>query len=379
MRRIWLRRKVLSSAYTQIKSELIIEPKKRPHNMNSTLKKIAFAIVSCLLFCSLTTVAKTNKIQTILPSQLHVGDTVGLVAPGYRVPENIQIQYAIERIQALSLKVKVGKSVYKRYGYFAGTDEDRAHDINQMFADPEVKAIFAIRGGWGSNRILDLINYKTIKQNPKIIMGYSDITSLLLAINAKTGLVTFHGPMAAQPWTGYTTKYMKQLLFDANKITFSNPVEAEDDLIHTKNRIMTIRKGKATGKLLGGSLTLITSLLGSRYLPKFNGAILFVEDVDEDIYKVDRMLTQLKTAGVLDRIAGFVFGKCTGCTPKNNSSCGSLTLQQVLNDHIFPLRIPAWYGSMIGHDSQIFTLPEGTQVTIDAEKGTIAMLEPAVR
>jgi len=163
-------------------------------------------------------------------------------------------------------------------------------------------------------------------------------------------------------------------------VSFSNLDEEEDDLIHTKNRIITIRKGKATGKLLGGSLTLLTSMIGSKYLPKFNGVILFVEDVDEDIYRVDRMLTQLKTSGILDRIAGFIFGKCVNYGPSTGSSTyGSLTLQQVLEHHIFPLNIPAWYGSMIGHEDKIFTIPEGSLVTIDAEKGTIDMIEPAVK
>ncbi|MBU0744879.1 MAG: LD-carboxypeptidase [Gammaproteobacteria bacterium] len=346
--------------------------------MKKLTKKIVLITGVCLLTLSLTIQAKPNKTYPILPSRLKVGDTVGLVSPGYRVTENIQIQFAIERMQALGLKVKLGKHVYTRYGYLAGTDENRADDINQMFADPEVKAIIALRGGWGSNRILGLLKYKTIKNNPKIFMGYSDITSLLLAINAKTGLVTFHGPMAVLTWNEFTTNYAKDILFNAKKITFSNPIEKEDDLTQTKNRIVTIRKGKASGKLLGGSLTLLTSMIGSKYLPKFNGAILFVEDIDEDIYKVDRMLTQLKTAGVLDKIAGFVFGKCTSCQVKN-PTYGSLTFQQVLEHHIVPLKIPAWYGSMIGHDDKIFTLPEGTLVTIDAEKGTIEMLEPAVK
>jgi len=348
------------------------------------MKKIVYVLVSLWLFYSIAICAK-NSNSIIFPPRLNPGDTVGLVAPGYRVSENTQMQYAIERIQALGLKVKLGKSLYKRYGYFAGTDQDRANDINQMFADKEVKAIITIRGGWGSNRILSLLNYKLIKNNPKIIIGYSDITSLLLAINAKTGMVTFHGPMAALSWTKFTTKYVQDLLFKGDKITFSNPIEDEDDLIHTKNRIITIRKGKATGRLLGGSLTLLTSLLGSKYLPKFNGAILFVEEVDEDIYRIDRMMTQLKTAGVLDKISGFVFGKCTNCglgvngSGPINSTYGSLTIQQVLEHHILPLHIPAWYGSMIGHDNKIFTLPEGAMVTIDAENGTIQMLEAAVK
>lgn len=346
--------------------------------MKNLIKKILFVTGICLLFFGPVNYAKNQNVSPIFPERLHPGDTVGLIAPGYKVDDNVNIQYAIERMEALGLKVKLGKHVYTRYGYLAGTDEDRADDLNQMFTDPEVKAIIALRGGWGSNRILDLIKYNTIKKNPKIIMGYSDITSLLLAINAKTGLVTFHGPMAALPWTGFTTKYAKEVLFDANKVNFSNPVVEEDDLTHTKNRITTIRKGQATGKLLGGSLTLLTSLLGSKYLPKFNGAILFIEDVDEDIYRIDRMLTQLKTAGILDRISGLVIGKCTDCGVKK-PAIGSLTMRQVLYHHIIPLNVPAWYGSMIGHDDKIFTVPEGSMVKINAEKGTIEMLEPAVR
>lgn len=349
-------------------------------------KIIIKTIITSMFFCCLLLKVITSyahNLPPIYPQKLQPGDTVGLVAPGYRVPEDVQIQYAIERMQALGLKVKLGKAVYKRYGYFAGTDQERAHDINQMFADPEVKAIIALRGGWGCNRILSMINYKLIKKHPKIIMGYSDLTSLLLAISAKTGLVTFHGPMPFEPWTKFSTQYVKDILFDAKAETFVNPIDPdEDDLIHTENRIMVLNSGKATGPLLGGSLTLLTSLLGSHYLPKFNGAILFVEDVDEDIYRIDRMMMQLKTAGILDHIGGFVFGKCTNCKPGDNSTSspyGSLTMQQVLESYIKPLHIPAFYGSMIGHDEKIFTLPEGVPVTIDADKGEIQMLQPAVK
>lgn len=335
-------------------------------------------LVICLLF-SISSYAGEEDISSLLPARLKAGDTVGLIAPGYRVEEDIQIQYAVERMHALGLKVKLGKSVYKRYSrYFAGTDKERAHDINQMFKDKKVKAIIALRGGWGSNRILDLLDYEMIKKNPKIFMGYSDITSLLLAINAKTGLITFHGPMAIAPWTGFTTQYVKDILFDGKKVDFVNPVEKEDDLIQTKNRIMTIRKGKTEGRLLGGSLTLLTAMLGSKYLPDFAGTILFVEDVEEDIYRVDRMLTQLKNAGILNQISGFIFGKCTKCCAQKSTS-GSPTIQEVLNQHILPLKIPAWYGSMIGHEDKVFTVPEGVRVSIDAEKGTIKMLGSAVR
>lgn len=346
------------------------------------LYKICFTLMLFSIFLFNANVFAKN-LPTIYPAKLQPGDTVGLVAPGYRVPEDSQIQYAIERMQALGLKVKLGKAIYKRYGYFAGTDEERAKDINQMFLDPEVKAIIALRGGWGCSRILNMLDYKMIKKHPKIIMGYSDLTALLLAIHAKTGLITFHGPMPAEPWTKFSTQYVKDILFDAKVETFDNPVDAdEDDLIHTENRIITLNGGKASGPLFGGSLTVLTSLLGSNYLPKFNGGILFVEDVNEDIYRIDRMMMQLKTAGILDHISGFVFGKCTDCKPGDNSTSspyGSFTLQQVLENYIKPLHIPAFYGSMIGHDEKIFTLPEGAPVTIDADKGEIEMLNSAVK
>lgn len=353
--------------------------------MLKTLK--IFALIIILAFIpsinAATPIKNTQELNStvIKPERLHPGDTVGLIAPGFRDADEILIQYAIERLRALGLKVKVGKAVYKQYGYFAGTDKERAADINKMFADPKVKAIIALRGGWGCNRLLSSINYDIIKKNPKIIMGYSDITSLLLAINAKTNLVTFHGPVAHEPWPAFTLGYVKDILFEGKSVTFANPIENEDDLIHTKNRPVVIRGGHATGKLIGGSLTLLTSMLGSQYLPDFDKAILFIEDTGEDIYKIDRMLTQLKTAGILKKISGFVFGKCTncGCSAGSSTLYGSLTFNQVLKDHIKPLHIPAWYGAMIGHEDRKLTLPEGIRVTIDADKGTITMLEPAVK
>jgi len=342
----------------------------------TALKTIIFGVL--LTLCHLSFAADNNN-TIIKPPHLQAGDTVALISSAFRVPEDQDIQFAAERMQALGLKVKYGKYVFNREGYFAGTDADRAADINAMFKDPSVKAIIELRGGWGSNRILPYIDYQAIKQHPKIIMGFSDITSLLLAIHAKTGLVTFHGPLAIEPWPAFTVQYVKSILFNGEKAVLQNPTDQEDDLTQTQYRIQTITGGKTTGPLLGGNLTVLTSMLGSQCLPKFNGAILFVEDVGEDVYQVDRMLTQLQLAGVLNHIAGFVFGQCTDCTAGSGTTTyGSLTLIQVLKQHLQPLHIPAYYGAMIGHDAKNFTLPEGAQVQIDADKGTITMLEPAV-
>lgn len=336
------------------------------------------ATIIYLLFAT-ASLAQTNTLLS--PPSLNAGDTVGLISSGFRVPEDQQIQFASERLQTLGLKVKYGRSVFHRDGYFAGRNEERAADINEMFADPQVKAIFELRGGWGSNLLLNKINYQLIKQHPKIIIGYSDITSLLLAIHAKTGLVTFHGPLVFDPMPAFTTQYLKDVLFTGKAVVFQNPVDSsEDDLIHTENRIQLINGGTATGPLLGGNLTTLTSMLGSPYLPNFKGSILFVEDVGENVYQIDRMLTQLKMAGILNQISGVVFGTFKDCAVgSGTTSYGSLTLKEVLDRHIKPLHIPAWYGAMIGHETKIFTLPEGTPVTINADQGTITMLEPGVK
>lgn len=306
--------------------------------------------------------------NTILkPSRLQVGDTVGLIAPaGVFEPKYIEVvkQY----LKELGLKAKLGAHILDRYGYLAGKDADRAADVNAMFSDRSVKAIITVRGGWGCNRILPLLNYPLIRSHPKIIMGYSDITSLLLAINARSQMITFHGPVATSTWSPFMLDYLKRILFDGEAVTMQN--------INTSEvRVEAIAPGKARGKLVGGNLSVLSAMVGSPYLPSWYKSILFVEDTNEDIYRVDRMLTQLKNAGILNQISGFIFGQCTDCSLGDEPS---FTLMQVLQDHILPLSIPAWYGSMIGHIKDKFILPIGLEVEIDADTGTIELLEAAV-
>jgi muramoyltetrapeptide carboxypeptidase len=314
--------------------------------------------------------------STLKPPRLKPGNTVGLINPAGATfhPEDVVI--AEETLAALGLKMKSGKHLLDRYGYLAGTDQARAADINTMFADPKVDAILTLRGGWGCNRLLDLIDYKIVAKHPKILMGYSDITSLLLALNAKTGLVTFHGPVGISTWNEYSTDFVKRLLFDAQAFSMENPKEMGDNLTQVKDRILTINSGQAKGRLVGGNLTVLTAMVGSDYLPDFKGKVLFLEDVGENIYRIDRMLTQLKLAGILGQLSGFVFGKCSDCGPEE--SYGSLTLEEILDDHIKSLGIPAWYGSMIGHIEDKFTMPLGVEAEIDADNGKITLLESAV-
>jgi len=315
----------------------------------------------------LTAQGKLSPNTILKPPRLQIGDTVGLIAPAGIVDAE-DIATAKQSLANLGLKVKQGKHILDRYGYLAGRDADRAQDVNVMFSDRSVKAIIAMRGGWGCNRILPLLNYSLIRSHPKILMGYSDITSLLLAINARSRVITFHGPVATSTWNQFTVDYLKRILFNAEAVTMQNINTSEVP-------VETIAPGKARGKLVGGNLSVLAAMVGSPYLPSWNKSILFVEEIGEDVYRIDRMLTQLKTAGILNQIAGFIFGQCTNCSLGDEPS---FTLMQVLQDHIIPLNIPAWYGSMIGHIKDKFTLPIGVEVEIDANIGTIRLLEAAV-
>jgi muramoyltetrapeptide carboxypeptidase len=315
----------------------------------------------------------------VLPRRLAPGDTVGIVAPASATFQTVDVAIARESLEALGLKVKVGEHVLARHGYLAGADKDRAADINRFFADDSVRAVLPIRGGWGSSRVLPHLDYDAIRANPKVVVGFSDITALHLAIQAKTGLVTFHGPNGLGRWDEWSLDYFKRLLFSGEALTMENPTKLSDRnaLTQTENRVQTIVPGTARGRLLGGNLTVLTAILGSPYVPSFDGAILFLEDVGEDLYRIDRMFTQLKLAGILSRIRGFVFGTCAECGP--GEGFASLSLEEILNDHIRPLGVPAWFGAMIGHQTPQWTVPVGADAEIDAARGTIRLLAPAVR
>lgn len=310
------------------------------------------------------------------PRRLEHGQTIGLINPAGVLFEQADVEMAKEAITSLGFKVKEGNHLFDRYGYLGGRDEDRVKDLNAMFADPEVDALIAVRGGWGCNRLLHMVDYRVIRRNPKILVGYSDITSLLLALNARTGLVTFHGPLGISTWNGYSTEYFTRLLMDAEALTLSNHREMRPGNGREVDEILSINAGQSRGRLFGGNLAVLTSMIGSRFLPDFRDAILFVEEVGEEPYRVDRMLTQLKLAGILDSLSGFIFGKCTRCEPEAPDA--SLSLAEVLNDHIKPLGIPAWYGAMIGHISDKFTMPLGIRAEIDGGTGEIQLLESAV-
>ena len=311
------------------------------------------------------------------PARLAAGDVVGLVDPASATWEPIDVDIVEDTLTALGLVAKRGAHLLDRRGSLAGSDRDRAADVMAMFTDPSVKAVLPVRGGWGCARILPHLDFEAIRRNPKVLMGYSDLTALLLAIHARTGLVTFHGPNGASEWNATSADFFTRVVLKAEAVTFTNPRDKGETLAQTEYRIKTITPGVVSGRLLGGNLSVLTALLGSPYLPDFRDAILFLEDVNEAPYRIDRMLTQLALAGVLKAARGVIWGTCHECEP--DAGFGSLTIPDLLDDHVKPLGVPSWRGALVGHIDRQFTLPIGADVEIDATAGSIRMLSAAVR
>ena len=318
--------------------------------------------------------APSRRLSRVLPRPLNPGDTVALVSPSKATDDPFDLQLVSEAMQALGLKVKLAPHVDARRGHLAGTDAQRAGDINAMFADPQVKGIICVRGGSGAARVLPLLDYGLIRRNPKVLLGYSDITALLNAVLAQAGLVGFHGPIGAGSWNSFNADQFRRMFFQRELMQYRNLAETGDELVQRRNRTVTITGGTARGELVGGNLTVLTALAGTPYLPDFKDRILFLEDVSEAPYRIDRMFSTLKLGGVLDQIAGLIFGECTDCTP--GEGYGWLTLPQIFDDHIKPLGIPAYRGAMIGHIRQQFIVPCGGRVEMDADAGTFRMLDP---
>ena len=311
------------------------------------------------------------------PPRLRPGDIVGLVEPAGLIANEFELSLVREAIVAMGLVPKSAPHLMGRFGYLAGKDKDRAADLNAMYADDEVKAVFAVRGGWGSARILPYLDFDLIRSNPKLLIGFSDITALHMAFAAKAGFTTIHGPNAGSSWGKLSWDAFKSLAFDAQQPFYRNPTANDDRLVQRAWRTETIRGGRASGPLLGGNLTVLTALMGTSFLPSFKGAILFLEDVDEAEYRIDRMLTQLSLAGVLGSVAGIVFGQCSNCRV-SGTSYGGFTLPEVLRQHLEPLGVPAYQGALFGHIENQFSLPVGVRAEMDADAGTIRLLEAAV-
>jgi muramoyltetrapeptide carboxypeptidase len=310
-----------------------------------------------------------GTVGKIKPNALKKGDLVGVCAPAGCVSDQGEILEFTDVLKDLGFKVKMGNNIGSRFGYFSAPDESRAGEFMDFIRDPEVKGIFFVRGGWGCARILPFLDFEVIRNNPKVIMGFSDITTLLNAITLKTGLITFHGPNGNASWNSRTMEYFHSILFHGELHTFYN---RREDL-----KVRTIREGIAEGELAGGNLTVVSSMIGSQYLPDWKGKVLFLEDLKEEPYRIDRMLTQLKLAGVLDQVSAVVLGAFRDCTAEEPDR--AFTVDEVFDQHFKGLDKPVYSNAQFGHVVNKFVLPVGTKVRVNATKGTIEMLESGVR
>ena len=317
--------------------------------------------------------------QLIRPKALRPGDAVGLITPATEVPDPDRLALAERTINYFKLRMKRGRNVGKRFGTYRESVAARLDDLHTMFRDPEIKAVFCIRGGYASAHLLDLIDYDLIRRNPKIFIGYSDITAMHLAINKNSRLITFHGPIVLSRFTDYTQQHFRKALFETAPIGMvSNPPESNQ--LRPTHTLRTIRPGTARGPLVGGNLSLISTTLGTPYEIETRGRILFLEDVEEQAYSVDRMLTQLRLAGKFEQVAGVIWGECQDCGPRSFQPSAVLpfSLGEVVDNILGELKVPVLSGLTIGHTNDQLTLPLGVGATLDASAGTLEITEAGV-
>ncbi|MCK9212199.1 MAG: LD-carboxypeptidase [Ignavibacteriaceae bacterium] len=318
-----------------------------------------------------------EKAKIIKPKKLKTGDTIGLISPGGFITEQ-QLEESKTNISSLGFSVVAAKNILKRYGYLAGTDKERTEDLHEMFSNTKVDGIVCVRGGYGCARVLDFLDFNLIKRNPKILIGYSDITALLYGIFSQTGLIGFHGPVATSTFNEFSVNNFKNVLMNPQlKMSLHHAFE---DATKSEYKPFVIRGGKAKGKLVGGNLSIVASLIGTKYDIDTKGKIIFLEEVGEEPYRVDRMLTQMIQAGKFKHASGIALGVFTKCESKPDESgiANSFSLSEVLRERLFQLGIPVLYGLSFGHIVNKFTLPFGINAELDVDNQSLTLLEKAV-
>jgi muramoyltetrapeptide carboxypeptidase len=311
------------------------------------------------------------------PPRLRPGDLIGVVAPGGHTSD-AAIQKAVGNIEALGFRARLSANLRAMHGNYAGSVGERVADLHAMFLDREVRAIWCIRGGSGCISILAALDYKLIRANPTILLGYSDITALHLAIQRHAGLVTFHGPLAGSTRSEYASMHMLAVLSDP-RAGYTIPMSPENSrraLTEPHYAVHTVHEGMASGPLIGGNLSMAAALAGTPYAMDYQGALLFLEEVNEPPYKIDRHLTQLDLAQGLSRAAAVLIGICDNCGPADEEP--SLTLDQTFDIHLKPLVIPAVTGYSFGHIRNQCTLPLGVRASVDTARQCLTLLEGAV-
>lgn len=308
----------------------------------------------------------TDK-KLLKPNALKRGDKVAVLAPGGAVFNQKYVHSFSNVLSNLGLRPVIFDSCSSQHGQFSAKAEKRAEEINLAFRDPDVKAIIGMRGGSGCAKTLPFLDYSMIAENPKVIMGFSDITSLLCAITSKSGLVTYHGPVGYSTWNDFSVNHWKKACQNREPFDFRF-----DD----KSAVQVLSKGTASGRVVAGNLTVLTTLIGTGYLPPMDDTILFLEEIDEEPYAIDRMLTQWQLAGLLSKLKGVVLGDFKRCVPEEPEK--SHTLNHTLRSFFGNLKIPVLQGGDFGHTLNKWTLPLGCRVQIDTGNLSIKLLEQSV-
>lgn len=312
--------------------------------------------------------------KIIKPPRLRKGDVIGVIAPASPMKPEL-LEKGVQYLESLGYRIKLGRYVQREHGYLAGTDAERARDLNSMFRDKRVNAIICVRGGYGAPRLLPMIDYAAIRKHPKIFVGYSDITALQLAILRRTGLLTFSGPMVAADMGRGIDPFS-----EAQFWSMITEPEAYGDLQPQQEKEFAgITNGKISGRLIGGCLSLVATVAGSSFMPSLKNSILFLEEIGEDIYRIDRYLVHLREMGLLRQIGGFVLGQMVDCG--SSSGTPSLSLEDLMRDFIRPLRVPALMNLEYGHASRKHTMPIGgrAELIVTARQKRLIITEAVVR
>ncbi len=299
------------------------------------------------------------------PPPLHPGDTIGVVAPAAAI-EREYLERGVAALETLGYRVKVSSRALDRSGILAGEDRVRAAELVAFFTNPEIKALFAARGGYGCGRLLPLLDFDALAQTPKIFLGFSDETYLLNALVDKARMITFHGPMVAMD-------FARGVSFSATQHLIALLTGARENVALEAQAVL--HSGEAEGELIGGCLSVLVAMIGTPWEPQFDGRILFLEDTGEKAYRIDRMLTQIEQAGILNRVAGVVFG---AIRPVNGNEQEGELIKEFIGELSTRARCPVLFGIEAGHGSENFALPIGAKVHLEGAKRRLSFIETAV-
>jgi muramoyltetrapeptide carboxypeptidase len=324
-----------------------------------------------------STESNLMKTKLVKPNRLNQKAVIALIAPA-SPPSDDKMAKAKASLTALGFTIKAGANLHARNGFLAGTDAERVADLHAAFLDPEVDAVWCVRGGYGTARLLPLIDFNLIKKHPKPFIGYSDITALHLAFQKKAGLITFHGPVGTSDFSEFTLQHLQRVLINPiPRFEIKAPNTVEAAALGSEYVPIVINSGFAKGNLMGGNLSLLASLVGTEYAPSYKNKLVFIEEVGEQPYRIDRMLTQLLQGSDFSKAAGFALGVFSDC--KTEGKEASQSLFEVLKDRLGNLGVPVIYGLPFGHISNQATIPCGSMAELDTERQALVLTEWAVK